>query len=87
MTCFLSIHVSMYILFPSLSWLIDILFQCTFGCFSYLNSDVSAFILRNGLPDHVAALFSTLKVTSIMVLVMAVTSYISPVANDGPFFS
>ena len=69
----------MYILFPSLSWLIDILFQCTFGCFSYLNSDVSAFILRNGLPDHVAALFLTLKVISLLVCVMTVTSYIPPV--------
>ena len=69
----------MYILFPSLSWLIDILFQCTFGCFSYLNSDVSAFILRNGLPDHVAAQFLTLKVTSLLVCVMTVTSYIPPV--------
>lgn len=85
---FFIIRVSMYILFPSLSWLIDILFQCTFGCFSYLNSDVSAFILRNGLPDHVAALFLTLKVTSLLVHIMAVTSYILPVKKkkNSPLF-
>lgn len=75
----LSVHMSVYILFPSFSWLIHILLQCTFGCFSYVNSGVSAFILRNGLPDHVAALFLTLKATSLLVCVMTVTSYLPPV--------